>query len=376
MKEDVIRVLGLLCLGTRLKRAGERLQADTDEILKAGGVTIAAAQYPFLASLDRLGPSTLGDLAEAVGVSQPGATRTVNRLVELGLLETVSGEGDRRHRVLHLTAEGRRLVRVGKDVLWPRVEAAVADLCAGLGGSLLGQLADLEDRLSVRSLTQRARHPLDRPIWTALTTRHAHLAEGGAHARRYPGDTSPFVATRDEGPDSLAALAALGGAMVFLQVDPVVLPAGMTAIKTAMGVQMVAEGAFPAVEDPEIGPLGPEDAADMAALADLTKPGPFTLKAMDLGGFWGIRKDGRLIAMAGERLKVPGMTELSGLCTHPEEQGKGLGKRLLAYVAGQISARGDRVFLHAYASNRDAIRLYESMGFRERCPVHVAMIEG
>lgn len=157
MTEDVVRALGWLCLGTRLKRIGERLQADTDEIITASGLGIGASQYPYLASLDRLGALTLGELAEAVGVSQPGATRSVNHLIRQGLLEAESAAEDQRRKIVRLTAEGRRLVEIGKREIWPRVEAAVADLCAGLEGSLLAQLAAVEDGLDEAPLARRGK---------------------------------------------------------------------------------------------------------------------------------------------------------------------------------------------------------------------------
>lgn len=157
MTEDVVRALGWLCLGTRLKRIGERLQADTDEIITASGLGIGASQYPYLASLDRLGALTLGELAEAVGVSQPGATRSVNHLIRQGLLEAESAAEDQRRKIVRLTAEGRRLVEIGEREIWPRVEAAVADLCAGLEGSLLAQLAAVEDGLDEAPLARRGK---------------------------------------------------------------------------------------------------------------------------------------------------------------------------------------------------------------------------
>ncbi|ORE98539.1 GNAT family N-acetyltransferase [Aurantimonas sp. 22II-16-19i] len=220
--------------------------------------------------------------------------------------------------------------------------------------------------------------PLDRPIWTALTTRQAHLAEGDAHARRYLPDISPFTATRDDSEASLAPLARLAepaGTMLFLQASPVVLPPQLVERQTAEAVQMIAEAPFAVIEDRRVERLGPADAEAMLALAELTKPGPFTLKAQSFGAFWGVREEGRLIAMAGERLKLPGITELSGLATHPDRQGEGLGKLLLTYVAGQISAGGDAVFLHAYAWNEKAIQLYERLGFRLRSAMHVAVVE-
>ncbi|MEX0409478.1 GNAT family N-acetyltransferase [Aquibium sp. LZ166] len=217
---------------------------------------------------------------------------------------------------------------------------------------------------------------LDRPAWTALTTRHAHLAEGGELARRYDPSIVPFAATLDDGAECLAALASLaspGEMMLFLQADPVALPANLTATLEADGVQMIAREHLPEVEDPLIVQLGEVDAADMLELATLTKPGPFTLKALRLGGFWGIRRDGRLVAMAGERMKQPGFTEISGVCTHPDARGNGYARLLSLFVAGRIAARGKRPYLHAWASNAAAIRLYESLGFTRRRTMHVTM---
>lgn len=127
------------------------------------------------------------------------------------------------------------------------------------------------------------------------------------------------------------------------------------------------------VADERIHQLTQDDAADMLALATLTRPGPFTLKALSFGDFWGIREDGRLIAMAGQRLKQPGYTELSGVCTHPTARGRGLGRLLSVYGIARILERGDRPYLHAYATNAKAIGLYESIGFKLRTDMHVAV---
>ena len=99
------------------------------------------------------------------------------------------------------------------------------------------------------------------------------------------------------------------------------------------------------------------------------------MRALALGNFWGIRVDGRLIAMAGERLKVEGMTELSGVCTHPDFRGQGLGRLMTLFAAGKICARGEQPFLHTYAANETAIGLYGKLGFRLRTPMNVAVIE-
>src|SRR5690606_38050358 len=128
------------------------------------------------------------------------------------------------------------------------------------------------------------------------------------------------------------------------------------------------------IADERIVPLTHADAAEMLELATLTKPGPFTLGAQSLGAFWGIRIDGRLAAMAGQRMRVPGFGELSGLCTHPDFQGRCLGKLLFNFVAGEISARGEVAFLHAYAANTVAVSLYERLGFVVRSPMHMLVI--
>lgn len=220
--------------------------------------------------------------------------------------------------------------------------------------------------------------PLDRPIWSALNGRHAALAQGNALARRYAPDIHPFACARDNTPESLAALAGIapaGDTLVFLQADAFVLPPGFAAGVSASGVQMVADRRMPRIEDERIERLDGADAAEMLELATLTKPGPFTLRALALGAFWGIRQDGRLIAMAGERLKLDGLTELSGVCAHPDFRGRGLGRLMTRHVAGVISARGEAPFLHTYAGNATAIGLYESLGFRVRTRMNVAMIE-
>jgi predicted GNAT family acetyltransferase len=128
------------------------------------------------------------------------------------------------------------------------------------------------------------------------------------------------------------------------------------------------------VTDERIEQLSQADAPDMLELATLTNPGPFSLRALELGDFWGIKMNGRLVAMAGERMKQPGYTELSGVCTHPDMRGKGLGRLLSLYVADKIVARGDQPYLHAYETNKAAITLYESIGFSLRSGINVAVI--
>lgn len=156
MVEDVLRSLGYLCLGSRMKRVAEQLQADTQRMLDGLDVRVASGHYPILAALDRLGPLAVGELARALGVTQPGVTRSVARLAAAGLIETSAACEDQRRRIVALSPDGQRLVERAKRDVWPRIEAAVADLCADLSGPLLQQLAAMEDGLTAIPLDRRA----------------------------------------------------------------------------------------------------------------------------------------------------------------------------------------------------------------------------
>lgn len=155
MVQDVVRTLGYLMLGTRMKRIGERLQASTQRVIDGFAVPVQAGQWPFLAALDTLGAVSVGELAEAIGITQPGATRTVGQLVRQGLVEVEQAADDQRRRIVSLSREGQRLVAAAKLDIWPSVSAAVADLCDPLEGPLLQQLAALEDGLAAVPLARR-----------------------------------------------------------------------------------------------------------------------------------------------------------------------------------------------------------------------------
>lgn len=220
-------------------------------------------------------------------------------------------------------------------------------------------------------------HPLDRPAWTALRTRQRALARGEGAALRYDGEHAIFAATEDHAPNSLAALGSLiaaTGPAIVLQKDPLPPVPGTWVAKHRMGVQMVAE-TLTGLGKLDFLELGDADAAEMLALATLTEPGPFFARTHRLGDFIGIRDQGRLVAMAGERMKPEGFTEVSGVCTHPDFRGRGYAGALMRVVAARIAERGEIPFLHAYADNRGAIALYESLGFRVRCEVSVTVLE-
>ncbi|HEX5683427.1 MAG TPA: GNAT family N-acetyltransferase [Ideonella sp.] len=222
-------------------------------------------------------------------------------------------------------------------------------------------------------------HPLDRPVWASLTTTHLPLSEGTSWARRFDRQVNVFAAARDDSTQALAALADLvlpEEQVYLLQVPEIVVPPGLHAVKQAKGVQMVATRRLAGEADLDgIAALGEADAAEMLALAQLTEPGPFLARTHRMGAFVGIREGGRLLGMAGERLRLPGYTEVSGVCTHPHARGRGFARRLSAAVAARIEARGEQPFLHAWSSNHVAIALYESLGFVKRTEVNVALLE-
>ncbi|NEJ74284.1 GNAT family N-acetyltransferase [Rhizobium phaseoli] len=221
-------------------------------------------------------------------------------------------------------------------------------------------------------------HILDRPIWTALETAHAGLAEGNRNARRYPPSIVPFAASADDRPESLDALEMLPASeesMILIEAGLIAIPTGLAVVTEASAVQMIAERPHERISDSRIERLTEADAADMLALATLTKPGPFTLRAQSLGSFWGIRSEGRLVAIAGQRMRQTGFIELSGLCTHPDFQGRGLGTLLFRFVAGEIAAGGDTAYLHAYAANTSAISLYLTLGFTLRSEMNMRVVK-
>ena len=220
-------------------------------------------------------------------------------------------------------------------------------------------------------------HSLDRPVWTALTGRQAEFAAGDARALRYRPEINILAAAVDASPEALAALAALvppGGKIATVEADETAVPPGLVVAKQAMLVQMFAEQ--PASPEPvDHLDLADADAHEMLALATLTEPGPFVEATHRLGDFIGIRVDGRLVAMAGERMRAPGLTEVSAVCTHPDWRGHGLAGKLMRVVMARIVARGEIPFLHSYASNAGAIALYEKLGFRVRREVIATFLE-
>jgi len=214
-------------------------------------------------------------------------------------------------------------------------------------------------------------HPLDRPVWNALASRQNALALGDARARRFAAEYGPFGAAADGSAASAAAVLALNpaaGGLVLVEDAGVPPPVGAAVALQAEVHQMVAErltSSAAALEAEALGaaPLGETDAPDMRALAALTQPGPFSTRTHQLGDFFGIRREGALAAMAGERMRPDGFCEVSGVCTHPDWRGHGYAGRLTRLIASRIVARGETPFLHVMATNVGAIALYETLGF-------------
>ena len=212
-------------------------------------------------------------------------------------------------------------------------------------------------------------HLLDRPVWSALTGHQSHLALCKGGALRMDPAFGLFAAARGEAVDNLALgdLVREHGVTGLVELAPVPTPPGTERVSAAVCWQMVAETLPPARAVAfAIEALTDADAPAMLALATLTKPGPFFSRTHELGSFVGVKIDGRLAAMAGERLRPEGFTEVSGVCTHPDHRGEGYAAGLMAHVARRIADRGEAPFLHSYADNVGANRLYESLGFRLR----------
>jgi ribosomal protein S18 acetylase RimI-like enzyme len=214
----------------------------------------------------------------------------------------------------------------------------------------------------------RNTHPLDNPVFAALTGEQARFAVRCRNAVRYRPDVSPFCAVLDRpsAADWADAARLTPPGEVALFIGPsAVPPADWEIVASREGVQLVASD-LDAVFDPEAVALGLADVPEMLELTERTKPGPFVPRTVELGGYLGIRRAGALVAMAGERMRPPGFAEISAVCTDEVWRGHGLAARLTRAVAAGIAARGETPFLHAAADNANAIRLYKSLGFVHR----------
>ena len=214
---------------------------------------------------------------------------------------------------------------------------------------------------------------LDNPVWSCLTSRYAHLALGDARALRFQSDYSPLSAVRDARPENVAALLATVVAAEELSITAVevgAVPAHWEIVGRLRLVQMIRREREPLPKPrDDVAALGSDDVDDMLALVELTHPGPFRRRTVELGNFVGIRHDGRLLAMAGERMWIGDHREVSAVCTHPDAQGKGLARTLMAHVVNRMLATGQTPFLHVLSTNERAIATYEGLGFVRRTEI-------
>lgn len=211
---------------------------------------------------------------------------------------------------------------------------------------------------------------LDNPYWSSLSTRHAHIAQGGPLARRYPAAISRIAGLPGAGPTNVAALETLveiGDDMATAGPFVPRLPGNWETLHESRLIQMIRTDRTLLPEgDVDASVLGTADVPEMLALVELTKPGPFRPRTIELGTYLGIREGGRLVAMAGERTWVGDFREVSAVCTHPEAQGHGYARALMGRVINRMLRAGQTPFLHVQSGNVRAIDVYLALGFIRR----------
>jgi len=222
---------------------------------------------------------------------------------------------------------------------------------------------------------------LDNPIWNALNTEQAHLALNHDQARKFHREVSllgGFSMPSNEAYDSLANLLDIGERVgLFLKVDPQPPPNWKIVVSVPLLQMLHENGASqptPSATLPIFHKLGEADVPEMLALTKLTNPGPFATRTCEMGDYFGVRADGVLVAMAGERLRLPGFAEISAVCTHPDHLGQGYAGRLITLLLERIRDRGERAFLHVRPENQRAVELYERLGFRTRVLLQYAVL--
>ena len=218
---------------------------------------------------------------------------------------------------------------------------------------------------------------IENPIWMALTTRQEQFAEINGQVRRFPVEVTSLAAFPEPTHAAFEALRQIlkpdEGSALFL-LGEAELPRTLCAIEVAPMLQMIHSAKSTQTHEVEFNELSDRDVPEMTALAALTKPGPFGKRTRELGTYLGIRRDGKLVAMAGERLRVPGYTEVSAVCTHPDHTGKGYSRALVNEIVERIRQRGEVPMLHVRQANTRAVELYKRLGFAESATFHLTMV--
>lgn len=222
-----------------------------------------------------------------------------------------------------------------------------------------------------------AADPLDNAVWHALTGPLAPFADGRGSARCFPADVAPFAALPDDPGaadwEALRELVGAGGVTALFR-SPLEAPGGWQVVMRMPCTQMVCP--VPPGHAPRVAPLdlGRDDRDAMLGLTAATRPGPFVSRTHELGHFLGVRAGGRLIAMAGERLRIRGATEISAVCTDPAHRRRGLAAGLVTALCARIHARGELPFLHVAEDNPGARKVYEGLGFTTRARIDALVL--
>lgn len=211
---------------------------------------------------------------------------------------------------------------------------------------------------------------LDNPFWSSLATHHASIAEGGPLARRYPADFSSIAglpALESANVDALEALVGVGEDMSTAGPFVPKLRKNWQVLHESRLTQMIRVDRTPlSEEEVDVSILGATDVPDMLALVQLAKPGPFRVRTIELGTYIGVRDAGRLVAMAGERMRIGEFREISALCTHPDARRRGYGRALASRIVNRMLRAAETPFLHVESTNQPAIDLYLALGFSRR----------
>lgn len=222
-------------------------------------------------------------------------------------------------------------------------------------------------------------HPLDQVVWNALASKQRRFALGDDRALRFPAAIAPFGAMADTGPASFEALRGLieaQGPVALVTPCEALPPAGFSVIRHATLLQMIWQGKLDPASAWEHVKLAEGDVPEMVALTTVTQPGPFGPRTIELGDYLGARRQGRLAAMAGERMRLDGYTEISAVCVDAAFRGQGHAAGLMKLLIAAIRARGETPFLHVLTSNHPAIALYRTLGFVDRREMHLTVLDG